>query len=317
MPIFKNCIQSHLTNKPRHCVLIGGGDIARRLIPLLLPRYTVWIASRFGADNPAQKWRQMGVRTITIDLDQPHTLARLRGLAPFFIVLAPPKPIEAITHHDDQNQNADCIGLRARKTISHTGLETRMRALVAYLPKGGRGVYVSTTGVYGDKDGEFIDETARLNPQTARAQARVAAENVMRMWARRSQATIAIVRVPGIYAPDRPKKIPRLVLNPEQDVYTNHIHADDLARILVCALTRGAPNRVYHAVDDSHITHGQYANYLAHKHGASPPLVVMRAQLQLELSPMQYSFLRESRRLANTRMKNELGVRLNWPTVID
>jgi nucleoside-diphosphate-sugar epimerase len=119
-------------------------------------------------------------------------------------------------------------------------------------------VYGSTSGVYGDCGGAWVGETRAANPRTARARARVAAEGHVRAFGRATGARASILRIPGIYAPDREGGTPRErllrrtpVLAAPDDVFTNHIHADDLARACVRALWRGAPQRVYHASDDS------------------------------------------------------------------
>jgi nucleoside-diphosphate-sugar epimerase len=176
-----------------------------------------------------------------------------------------------------------------------------------------RAVYVSTTGVYGDRGGAWIDERAPVAPLNDRAVRRVDAENVMRALGAR------VLRVPGIYAHDR-LPLDRLragtpALADADDVHTNHIHADDLARIALAALWRGAPGRVYNAVDDSQLKMGAYFDLVADAFGIARPPRLPRAQLKVAVSPMMYSFMAESRRLGNARMKKELRVRLRWPTV--
>jgi nucleoside-diphosphate-sugar epimerase len=147
----------------------------------------------------------------------------------------------------------------------------------------------------------------------------VDAECVLRRWARRAHSRLAILRVPGIYALDR-LPIKRLqkglpALRHEEDVYTNHIHADDLARAIVAALWHGQPLRIYHAVDDSQMQMGDYFDAVADaQHLARPPRLP-RAELEKQVTPMMLSFMAESRRLSNQRLKVELGVRLRYPTV--
>ena len=112
-------------------------------------------------------------------------------------------------------------------------------------------VYGSTSGVYGDCGGERVDETRRLSPHTPRAQRRVMPKRHARLFGRASGTPVHILRIPGIYATDREGGTPRgrllkgtPVLRAEDDVYTNHIHADDLARACLAALWRGKPQRV-------------------------------------------------------------------------
>jgi nucleoside-diphosphate-sugar epimerase len=180
-------------------------------------------------------------------------------------------------------------------------------------------VYVSTTGVYGDCGGELVCESRAVNPQNARAKRRVDAERVLRAWARCSGSRLVILRVPGIYAADR-LPLERLrkgtpALQPEDDVYTNHIHADDLARIVTAALCKGKPQRVYHASDDTRMKMGEYFDAVADAFGLPRPPRLPRAELQQVVSPMLLSFMSESRQLSNARMKTELGVRLRYAQV--
>jgi nucleoside-diphosphate-sugar epimerase len=193
--------------------------------------------------------------------------------------------------------------------------------LTAILPDHAVLVYVSTTGVYGDCGGARFDETRPVHPQNARAQRRVDGEQALRQWARRSGSRLAILRVPGIYAADRlpldrlQKGTPALI--EADDVYTNHVHADDLARIIALALFRAAPGRVYHAVDDSELKMGEYFDAVADAYALPRPPRLARAELSQAVSPMLLSFMSESRRLRNDRIKSELGVRLRFPQVRD
>jgi nucleoside-diphosphate-sugar epimerase len=166
-----------------------------------------------------------------------------------------------------------------------------------------------------------VEETRPLNPQNARAKRRVDAEQVLRAWARRNRGHLSILRVPGIYAAERlplerlKQGVPALIN--EDDVYTNHIHGDDLARIVVQALTRGAPSRIYHAVDDSELKMGEYFDAVAQTFDLPRAPRLPRAQLKNAVSPMLWSFMSESRRLSNARIKTELGTRLRYPCVQD
>ena len=272
-------------------LILGCGDVGLRLVPLLLPRYRVLAVT----SNPGRRaeLRAAGAVPIVADLDAPLTLGRLARLAPTIVHLAPPQ--------------------------SEGRIDRRTRNLAAILPEGARLVYVSTTGVYGDCAGASFDETRSVRPQNARAVRRVDAETVLRAWARRRHGKLSILRVPGIYAADRlplerlHKGLPALVA--QEDVHTNHIHADDLARICLAAMRLGAPNRVYHAVDDTDLKMGDYFDAVADAAGLSRPPRLPRSELERSVSPMMLSFMSESRRLHNARIKNELGVRLRYPDV--
>lgn len=285
----KNSLTRRL-KRPR-LLIFGCGDVGMRLLPLLAGRYRVLAVT----SNPGRcaALRAAGAVPLVADLDQPTTLARLKGLAQHVVHLAPPQS----------------SGL----------LDRRTRNLTAILPDGGRLVYISTSGVYGDCGGALIDETRTVAPHNGRAWRRVDAERVLRSWARRSRSRLSIVRVPGIYAGDR-LPLQRLqqgtpALLPADDVYTNHIHADDLAAIIVRALQRALPGRVYHAVDDTQMKMADYFDAVAAAFGLAPPPRLARAALREQVSPMLLSFMSESRRMANTRIKRELGVRLAYPDV--
>lgn len=278
------------TGLPR-ILVIGCGDVGLRLLPLLTPRYRVLAVT--SQPQRRAELRAAGAVPIVADLDHAPTLARLAHLAPTVVHLAPPP--------------------------AQGDVDRRTRNLAAILPEGVRLVYISTTGVYGDCAGERFDETRPVRPRNARAIRRVDAETVLRAWARRRGGCLSILRVPGIYAADRlpeerlRKGLPALVA--ADDVHTNHIHADDLAGAIVAAITRGAPNRVYHAVDDTELKMGDYFDVVADALGLPRPPRQVRADLERSVSPAMLSFMAESRRLDNLRLKRELGLRLKYPTV--
>lgn len=279
-------------NSPR-ILIVGCGDVGTRVLALLGVRFRVF-ALTHSAERIAAL-RSAGAIPIHGDLDDPASLFRLAGLARTVVHLAPPPA-------------SGKLDLRTRRLVSALGRVERM-------------VYVSTSGVYGDCQGEEIAETRRAAPATSRAERRVDAERVLRNWARESGARLTILRVPGIYARNR-LPLSRIcaqtpALTASQDVFTNHIHADDLARIVVAAVMRGAPQRVIHAVDDSVIKMGDWFDLVADAHSLPRPPRLSRDALAERLAPDLLSFMSESRRLSNARMKVELGVKLAYPTVAD
>jgi nucleoside-diphosphate-sugar epimerase len=160
-----------------------------------------------------------------------------------------------------------------------------------------------------------------VHPHTPRAVRRVDAENTIRFLGRTGVRS-TILRIPGIYAPNRPNGTPRErlikgtpVLLSEDDVYTNHIHSDDLGRACVAALWRGKPQRVFHVSDDSQMKMGDYFDLAADIMGLKRPPRVPRSQAQETLPLMLLSFMSESRRLSNYRLKKELRVQLHYPTI--
>lgn len=277
-------------NKPR-LLIIGCGDVGLRLLPLVRERFRVFAVT--SSPDRCGELRAAGAVPIVADLDHRASLTRLKGLAHHIVHLAPPP--------------------------GRGALDQRSRNLTAILPDGARLVYVSTSGVYGDCQGQQIDETRPVAPKNARAVRRVDAERVLRQWARGSGSRLAIVRAPGIYARERlPLERLRLgtpALVAEDDVFTNHIHADDLARIVALALMRALPGRVYNAVDDSEMRMAEYFDAVADAFDLSRPPRLPRAQLAQQVSPQLMTFMSESRRIGNGRIKRELGVRLRYPQI--
>jgi nucleoside-diphosphate-sugar epimerase len=239
------------------------------------------------------------------DLDAPRTLARLAGIADRVVHLAPPP---------SEPQQEWWRDVRTQALLRVLRLRTPPASLV----------YGSTSGVYGDCQGEWVSESRPVQPRTPRAQRRVDAERQVRFFGRGTGARVSVLRIPGIYAPDRVGGTPRdrllkgtPVLQAQDDVYTNHIHADDLARALFAALWRGATQRVYNASDDTELKMGDYFDLAADLYGLPKPPRVARSTAQEQLPLMLLSFMSESRRLENTRLKKELRIKLWYPTVAE
>ena len=217
--IFSDKFGTSRLGRPR-LLILGCGDVGMRLLPLLRERFRVFAVTT--QSNKQEILRVAGAIPVLANLDEPATLARLARLAKNIIHLAPPQ--------------------------ADGSIDQRTRNLTAILPDHATLVYVSTSGVYGDCGGELINETRTVRPRNPRATRRVDAEQVLRKWAKRTQSRLSILRVPGIYAADRlplerlNKGLPALVA--EEDVYTNHIHADDLARIIAAALFHAQSGRI-------------------------------------------------------------------------
>jgi nucleoside-diphosphate-sugar epimerase len=243
--------------------------------------------------------RSAGLIPVVGNLDRPASLARLAGLATRVVYLAPP-PTEGWSDP------------RVRSLLRALRLRTAPGQLV----------YGSTSGVYGDCAGAWVDETRSSRATTPRARRRVDAEAQARFFGRSAHSRVQLLRIPGIYAPDRAGGTPRErlqkgtpVLCAEDDVYTNHIHADDLARACIAALWRGKPQRRYNVCDDTELKMGDYFDLAADMYQLPRPPRVARDSAQQQLPVMLLSFMSESRRLLNRRMKQELRLRLHYPTV--
>ncbi|WP_109041722.1 NAD-dependent epimerase/dehydratase family protein [Azospira sp. I13] len=287
-------------------LIVGCGDVAWRALPQLLRRYRVFALLR--DVDQCVRWRQAGAVPLIGDLDRPETLGRLAGLAQHILHLAPP-PDRGL--RDSRTRHLVAALGRASGKNSRKSLPRLPSALT----------YISTTGVYGDQGGALIDETARRRPLSPRGQRRADAEQYLRDWARRSGVRVSILRAPGIYASDR-LPLARLqagtpALVAEDDVQTNHIHADDLAGLCAASLLRGRSNRCYNASDDSCLKMGEYFDQVADAFALPRPPRLSREEAGRVLSPVQLSFMSESRRLLNRRIKTELRYRLRYPRVDD
>lgn len=356
-------------------LIIGCGDIGQRVVQQLHHGWQVMGVAR--SDETLQKIRTEGA--MAMQADDAHRLARW---ATHILHAAPPASRDGeVTDRLTRGWLQALARARGQRasTTSRPGrthrLGARSTAALLAVPAPApqapsrsrhapapRLVYLSTTGVYGDRGGAFTRETDTLQPLTDRARRRVDAERQVRFGIHRPDGSNAgsrradsphadsarpdsahrdgarvsgprhrrlqqpplpalVLRVPGIYAADRlpverlRQQVPALV--PADDVITNHIHADDLARIARTTLLRGPRQRVINAVDDSQMTLGDYLDQVADRLGLPHPPRHSRAELTRTLSEVRMSFMRESRRLDTRRLKRELRVRLQWPTVAD
>ena len=282
-------------------LVVGCGDVGLRVVRQLAGRLRVLALT--SSPERAPRLRQLGVVPLVGNLDHPGSLRRLAGLATRVLHLAPPPGIGA----GDPRTRALTRTLRLRSSASSW-------------------VYGSTSGVYGDCQGQWVSETRAASATTARAQRRTDAEAAVRFHGRsvltQGPVRVSILRIPGIYAPDREGGTPKErlrkgmpVLTEADDVFTNHIHADDLARACVAALWRGRPQRVYNVNDNSDLKMGDYFDLAADLYGLPRPPRTTRAEAVVQLPPVQLSFMSESRRMDNTRLLRELRVRLLYPTV--
>lgn len=278
-------------------LLVGCGDVGLRVARALPPGVRLLALSSSAQNRPAL--REQGITVLAGDLDDAASLRRLAGLAQRVVHLAPP-PTQ---------------GWRDPRTLALVRA-LRLRGLPEVL------VYGSTSGVYGDCQGELVSETRASAPGTPRARRRVDAEDTLRFLGRATQLRTNILRIPGIYAADREGGTPRErllkrtpVLQAEDDVYTNHIHADDLARACIATLWRGKPQRIYNVNDDSALKMGDYFDLAADLYGLARPPRVKRGTAHDQLPLLLLSFMGESRRMDNTRLKRELHLQLRYASV--
>ena len=286
-------------------LIVGCGDVGQRMAQLMQhpagvshsrgPRVLALTSS----PDKAQSLRKRGILPVVGNLDDVRSLRRLRGIANYVVHMAPPAA----------QGSADVRTAHLVQVLRQGRLPRSM-------------VYGSTTGVYGDCGGAWVDETKEVNPSTDRARRRVDAEQRLLSFGKDSGLRLQILRIPGIYAPNREGGAPRNrllkglpVLQPADDVFTNHIHADDLAQMALMALWRGKPQRIYHASDNTQLRMGDYFDLAADMYGLPRPPRVSREVAQQTLPAMMLSFMSESRRLHNERIQQELRVQLRYPTV--
>lgn len=260
---------------------MGLGDVARRALPGLSAAFEIRVATR------AQG----------IDLDRPESLSLLPTAEAVLHSVPPPEG-------EGDPRTACLLDALDRRGILPT-----------------RWVYISTSGVYGDCGGECVDESRPVKPRSARARRRVAAEQALSSWCASRGATLVVLRAPGIYAADR-LPLARLragtpVLRAEEDVYTNHIHAEDLAGCCIRGLQEDAPGGIYNASDDTEMKMGDWFDFLADRTGLGRPPRIPRSEAPGRIPAPMLSFLEESRRLVNARMKQMLGYTLRYPTVLE
>jgi nucleoside-diphosphate-sugar epimerase len=276
-------------------LIVGCGDVGLRLVAWLRARHPanrLRIVATYRSPDKAAAIRAAGATPLHIDLDNAASVSkrRLSGIAQWMINLSPPP--------------SDSPGTDPRsKTLMQLlqGVDSR------------RWVYISTSGVYGDCQGAWVPESKPVAAKSARGARRVDGERIHRAHG------ACVLRAPGIYAHDR-LPIERLkagtpALRPEDDTFTNHIHALDLAIMSWLAVFRSNGKRVFNASDDSHMKMGDYFDAVAQAFQLPKPARLSRTEIATAVSPMMLTFMSESRRLVNTRMKKELRMRLRYPTV--
>lgn len=295
--------KSHSFGRAR-ILIVGCGDIGLRVATQLLGDSLEPSTHRpklFALSSNPQRFdelRKHGITPILGNLDHPETLWRIAHLATTVIHLAPPQ----------QEGEYDLRTRHLTQILSQQGRSVR------------RLVYISTTGVYGNRNGDFVDETSSLLPSSARAKRRVDAEQTLRYWAASQGVLLTILRVPGIYGPNR-LPIERLqsntpVLQESCDSYSNHIHADDLARLICAAIFIGKPQRVINACDGSEQKMGDYFDEVANALRLPKPPRLHPEEVRAQVGPMMWSFMSESRRVRNQRI-GELKRCLQYPRVRD
>ena len=180
-------------------------------------------------------------------------------------------------------------------------------------------VYMSTTGVYGDCEGRWVDETSPVNPRTDRARRRLDAEKQLLAWREARGGQVVILRVAGIYGPGRLPVAPLLkglpVVAQDQAPWSNRIHADDLVQVCAAAMEQGRDGQIYNVSDGTPSTMTEYFNRVADLKDIPRPPVIDREQARQELPATMLSYLQESRRIDNGKMLKEFDMQLRYPSL--
>lgn len=275
-------------------LILGCGYVGQRLARQLRSE-GVEVTGVVRSEESAVKLRALGAHAIRADLDAPTQLPPLPTAGAEVYYFMPPPG----------NGDVDSRLRRMLSTIDRTALPARV-------------VYISTSGVYGDCHGDWVDETHALNPATPRARRRLDAETELRGWSEATGVPIVILRVPGIYGPGK-LPLERLrqglpLLREADSPYTNRIQVDDLVAVCRAAMQRGRPGAVYNVSDGQPSNMTDYFNRIADRTGLPRPPLVARDQID-QLSPGMRGFMEESKRLDNRRMLEELAITPMYPTL--
>jgi nucleoside-diphosphate-sugar epimerase len=269
--------------------VVGCGDVGLR-VAALEQAAGRQVSALARSEASALQLAGQGIQSVPGDLDRPDCMLDLSVSAELVYYFAPPPPVG----EDDPR------------------IAALLSALVQ-LAWSGRLVYISTSGVYGDCGGAWVDEDWPINPCSERARRRAAAEARLYAWA----GDRVILRVPGIYGPGR-LPVERLqrgvpVVREDESPWSNRIHADDLAKACFNAARLGQSGRVYNISDGNPSTMTDYFFHVADTLALPRPPEISLEEARRSLGPGILSFLAESKRLDNRRMREELGVEPRYP----
>lgn len=274
-----------------YLLIAGCGYVGQRLASRLRNRFD--IAALVRSNEKAAALERQGLKAVAIDLD------RVRAGA-------------SIPERLDQEA---IVYLTPPPTVGESDLRLDRFLQVAIVPPK-TFVYMSTTGVYGNAGDGLVDESTPVMPLTDRARRRVSAEEMTRVWCHERRVRRVVLRVPGIYGPER-LPLERLrksepVVRLEDAGIGNRIHVDDLVTACEAAIENQEARGVYNVTDGNSISSTSFIDMVAQLSGLPRPPRVSMEEAQLTFSPERLSFLNESRRVGNERMLKHLGVKLRY-----
>lgn len=289
-----------LKKDSKRSVIFGCGDVGRRIAKHLIASSVepAELSGYVNSNSSRELASKVDVQCDIIDLDQPGLDLSACGRAELYYTVAP--------------QKKGLTDLRSQRVIDHFNSNDTQPSKV---------VLISTTGVYGDCDGEWVSEKSPTHPQTERGQRRLDSERQWLAWGRLQSVDVVVLRVPGIYAFSRlprerlKRKTP--VVSSNECGFTNRIHADDLARVCVAAMRRARAGEIYNATDGVPGKISEYLQAAARVLNFDPLPEISLGQAQSELSPGMLSYLNESRKISNQKMLDDLGVELLYSNFRD
>lgn len=282
---------------PAKAFILGCGDIGKRIAGNLLSTGTT-VTAMTRSEDKVDILCGMGMAAVTGNLDDPDStdLSAAAGSLLFYLV---PPPGGGIA---DTRMRNFCTAFEKEATPAKV-------------------VYLSTSGVYGDCPGIAVTEETPVNPQTARAKRRLDAETTLVRWGKERGVPVVILRVTGIYGPNRLPVSHLLngvpLLKEDEAPITNRIHADDLAAVCVAAAIRGEDGEIFNVSDGNHGTMTAYFNAIADLLELPRPRQVSREEAAVAMPPLLYSYFSESRQMDNAKMLTRLGITLRHPTLAD
>ncbi|AGA90155.1 nucleoside-diphosphate-sugar epimerase [Thioflavicoccus mobilis 8321] len=277
-------------------LILGCGYLGRRLARHYMD-LGVTVLGVVASESSRRTLLDEGIPAIAVDLASADlAVLPLTGRAVFHLAPPPGQGVE------------DWVTRRLAAAFARQGHPRRL-------------VYISTSGVYGDCGGAWVDETWPVRPSADRARRRWDAEQALRQWRRASGAALVVLRVAGIYGPGR-LPLERIrqglpLVRESQAPFSNRIHVDDLAQACVAAMERGSDGEIYNVCDDYPSTMTDYFFQIADAAGLPRPPVIPISEMEGQLSPGMRSYMRESRRLSNRKLRDELGVTLTYPALKD
>lgn len=277
--------------------IAGYGDIGARVADLAVTA-GLSVSALLRTPERLAKLETAGISAVTGNLDDPATPVRELDVAGATIVYTVPPP-------------------------GGGDIDTRLRVFLGSIEPGAEPegiVYLSTTGVYGDQQGAVVTEETPVRAETSRARRRLDAEQLLTGWGTHRGVRIVILRVAGIYGPNR-LPLNRItegapVLSAAISPFSNRIHADDLARVILLAAKKGEHGDIFNVCDDETATMTDYFNAVADTFDLPRPPQVGRDEARRVMHPLLFSYFSESRRVDNCRLHERLGADFLYPDMM-